>query len=274
MANPPVLTFFSALNETLDATIRLAGSAAQSIVTVSSSLDAAASSIDASLGKLGEVDSDKAAGIKSLAAGIAAAATSIGASTAEVEGHADRMAERLRRSEQETRSVVERLKNHTANAFDDLLQRVEQFTDSISGPTAESLKLAIAEVQDGVLSVEEFARVWGDTMIDVENGKTALRELLKGIDPNEFRRRTQEIRKVNLELADIMTLLTDLHNQAAQGLLELMKLYQQGDITWRRLLESARDVAEAAGKESQTGALAEDLADYLMRNRTARGGRL
>jgi len=290
-----LVDYLTDLNTRLDGTVGLAEKAERALLTVvpgiestaatiamaQGTLEANAASLSSSLDRIESgIDTvgEKVASF-SAAAGVAAgtiadAVTSIGTSTARVTEHADRMSEHLRKVEEESRATVERLRDYAATELDDLLQRVDQFSDSISGPTAEMLKLAIAEVKDGVLSVEEFARVYGDTMIDIENGKVALRELLQGTDPRQFRKRAQEIRRVNLELAEIMALLTGLQNQAAQGLLDLIRLYQEGEITWKRLLEAARDVIEAAGEESQTGALAEKLEDYLRRSRSSRGGPL
>ncbi|MEM9596789.1 MAG: hypothetical protein AAGD06_21140, partial [Acidobacteriota bacterium] len=104
----------------------------------------------------------------------------------DIEAASQRMVQAAENAQAEAESRLDALRDRTATVIDDI-QAV--LTDS---DWDQELRLALDLVEDGSTSVQEFQRVWGDAQIDLGEGNQRVSELLSNLDPQVFRRRTQE----------------------------------------------------------------------------------
>ncbi|MEM9598047.1 MAG: hypothetical protein AAGD06_27535 [Acidobacteriota bacterium] len=188
----------------------------------------------------------------------------------DIEAASQRMVQAAQNAQAEAESRLDALRDRTATVIDDI-QAV--LTDS---DWDKELRLALDLVEDGSTSIQEFTRIWGDAQIDLGEGNQRVSELLSNLDPQVFRRRTQEIqvalREGALELADVVGLIKEQTDVYASSLQNVIQEWEQGRATIDAVIRAAEQARATTGGESTTGALAEGLADILRRTR-AEGGR-
>lgn len=158
---------------------------------------------------------------------------------------------------------VEELEAGTATKLDDLLFRLEGYDNAWTGLIREG----IAQMQEGILSGEDFISKFGDFTITLGDKVLTIREMLDGMDLGHYEDQVQHLidylEKETLSVDEILERLRGSTSQYSQELAKALELFRRGGLTLEELARHAERLREVLGKDSQGGALAEELLEAI-----------
>lgn len=158
---------------------------------------------------------------------------------------------------------LDQLTEGSATQLDDLLARLDGYDNAWT----KLVKDAIAQMQEGILSGEEFLSKFGDFSITLGDKVLTIRELLEGMDLGTYEQRVQDLiqhlEENELSLQEIMARLQQSTSDYSKALANAIELFLQGKLTLEELLRQAERLRDVVGEDSEGGALAGELLEQL-----------
>lgn len=167
----------------------------------------------------------------------------------------------VERQERARRSIEE---NHKAlTALDQIYEAVGDRGNDFS----QDVQLQLEAVRLGKQSLEDFLSIYGDAVIQLEDGSHRIRDLFSGADLNVYRQQIQDLVKElhsgGADIAEVLDFLKTNANTLTQGLQKMLDGFRQGKVTLEQLLqflERAREDFRGEEGEALIQALLQGLA--------------
>ena len=196
----------------------------------------------------------------------------LGADMAAVRQDADDTERHVSQRAGEIKNRVGQAKDETLAQLSSIDREAQALFDQIASNLGENgwdqeLKRQLDEVREGTISLQEFKRTWGDTMVDVGNGQERISQALAQLDPRTFKQKAAEIRDAiregALELDDVIAQIDASTSGHLGRLKELIKSWQDNRASIQDVIRAAEAARRAVGTDNTAGALTEGLTTLL-----------
>jgi ABC-type transporter Mla subunit MlaD len=105
---------------------------------------------------------------------------------------------------------------------------------------SQDIQLQIEAVRLGVISLQEFLAIYGDSLIMLEDGQHKIRDLFAGVDFNAYLNQIQAlisgVRDGGTQLGDVLTYLQKNAATLAKGLIEAIQKFKDGKLGIEQLI--------------------------------------
>lgn len=158
----------------------------------------------------------------------------------------DGMGSSLDALDQKTDASVERqerarkvLEENTkaVTALDDIYAAVTERGNNFS----QDVQLQLELVRLGGQSLQDFLSLYGDALIQLEDGSHRIRDLFSGADYDVYRKRIQElidqVEQGGDRLGVVLAFLRENASTLTKGLQEMIEGFQKGEVSLQRLLD-------------------------------------
>lgn len=117
----------------------------------------------------------------------------------------------------------------------DLLDSLMAQSQATQNDFSAQFELDIQQVRLGSIDLRDFIQQWGDATIATTDGFRTIRELFSGADFGKYRQEIQELISAisdgGAKLADVLGFLKENVPDLANGLINVIELFQQGKAT-------------------------------------------
>lgn len=169
----------------------------------------------------------------------------------------DAQTEKTKANQRDLRKELDESKQ-SFDVLDDIQRRSNETTNVFS----EKFNLSIEAVKIGATTLDQFIATWGDAILQTEDGGKRIRDLFSDVDFGKYQREIQDLIKSidqgGTDLGEVIAFVEERAGNLAKGLINVLKLFQQGKAT-------LDDVARAldAAKEAFPGVEGDALADAI-----------
>ena len=197
---------------------------------------------------------------------IESAVTQMGSSMQTSVSDAKQKLQEVEQTSTQVGSVMDQINaqiGQTATAADDLRARLEAAAEG-GNIWTNSMLAQLDEVEKGEESLTNFLAVWGDAVVQTEDGAQRIRTILSGLSPqgqaNPIDQMISRLHQGEQEISELVDRAKQKTDQLTQALLDLFQKLQEGKISLELFLQQTEQAQLQSGPGSEAATLAQELA--------------